>query len=317
MQYLKANLNQVVTILFFTALTLYFFYNQEALGELLSISWWVVVLLILLKTVRIFVTGLFTKYTMSAFNKRISVRETNYLSLLSSLGNFFGPILGGASIRAIYLKKKHDFEYSKFISTLYGFYIISFIAYALIGLVLLGYITYNQGQAQGSVAIALAFGGILIGNLALVVLPPNWLRRTFGSLNFIPKRLKRIATLMIDGWEVMRGNRKVLLKLTGLNFVVFGIVVVESTLLYGQFISHFTLESVILYTVLGTLSTLVSFTPGAIGIKEGIYLFAGSIIALSSEQILQIAAIDRSATFILLFITFTVIKFGRFDKKIS
>ena len=189
------------------------------------------------------------------------------------------------------------------------------MANALIGLALLGYMRINQGVVDGMGFVAMVFGVIFFGNLILIVVPPKWLKGIVNRIGVMPKRLRRIILMMSDGWETMRNNMPLLIKLTLLNFLVFGIVVIESSLLYGQFTQEFTIESVVLYAALGAMSTLVSFTPGAIGIKEGIFVFSSSIIALDSTQIIQMATIDRSATFILLFVTFVLIKITSLDKK--
>lgn len=316
--WIRKNLNQLVTILFFAALLVYFVNNKEALSGLLAVPWWIIGAQLLLKSVRIFVTGLFTKFTLAAFAKKVSVRETNYLSLLSSLGNFFGPILGGASIRALYLKKKHNFEYSRFISTLYGFYVVSFATNALLGILLLGYFFHTtSGEVRGFATVMTVLTVILAGNVALMLLPTSLMFGAIRRLKFLPDRLAKIITTMINGWDIIRTNRPLLVKLFFLNIAIAGIAAIESYLLYFALVEEFTIISVLLYTILGTFSVLVSFTPGAMGIKEGIYLFTSSIILLSSEQVLQMATIDRSATFILLFITFITVKISGLDKRFA
>jgi uncharacterized membrane protein YbhN (UPF0104 family) len=241
--------------------------------------------------------------------------EVNYLSLLSSIGNFFGPILGGASIRAVYLKKKHDFEYSKFISTLYGFYIVTFLTNALIGLLLVINYGMKVGGSTELWSVAAVFLFIFLANLALVAIPAKVLHKIVGLFKFLPKRLIKITDLMIGGWETIRVNHKLLFKLFLLNIAITSVIMVESTVLYYQFVDNWQLTSVLLYTILGTLSTLVSVTPGAVGVKEAIFLFSASVTVLAPEQILQMATVDRSATFLLLIISYAVVKLFSLKKK--
>ncbi len=315
MKFFKKNANLIITLLFFGLLGWYFINNREALSSLMEVPFWVVLLLLVMKGSRIFITGLFTKFTLDAFGKKMTYGEVNYLSLLSSIGNFFGPILGGASIRAVYLKKKHDFEYSKFISTLYGFYIVTFLTNALIGLLLVINYGMKVGGSTELWSVAAVFLFIFLANLALVAIPAKVLHNIVGLFKFLPKRLIKITDLMIGGWETIRVNHKLLFKLFLLNIAITSVIMVESTVLYYQFVDNWQLTSVLLYTILGTLSTLVSVTPGAVGVKEAIFLFSASVTVLAPEQILQMATVDRSATFLLLIISYAVVKLFSLKKK--
>jgi uncharacterized membrane protein YbhN (UPF0104 family) len=315
MKFFKKNANLIITLLFFGLLGWYFINNREALSSLMEVPFWVVLLLLVMKGSRIFITGLFTKFTLDAFGKKMTYGEVNYLSLLSSIGNFFGPILGGASIRAVYLKKKHDFEYSKFISTLYGFYIVTFLTNALIGLLLVINYGLKVGGSTELWSVAAVFLFIFLANLALVAIPAKVLHKIVGLFKFLPKRLIKITDLMIGGWETIRVNHKLLFKLFLLNIAITSVIMVESTVLYYQFVDNWQLTSVLLYTILGTLSTLVSVTPGAVGVKEAIFLFSASVTVLAPEQILQMATVDRSATFLLLIISYAVVKLFSLKKK--
>lgn len=313
----KTNFEILITLVFVSALAAYFLKNQNALKELASVSIFALLLLMILKASRIFANGLFTKFTLKTFNKDISIAETNLLSLLSSLGNFFGPILGGASIRAIYLKKKHNFLYSNFISTLYGYFAISFLSNTFIGLLLLIAYIGNNAADKNAVTILLVLLFIFFGSLMLIVTPTKYTTRFLEKQSFLPARLVRILNNFTEGWDKVRKDRKLLTKLILLNFATFFIAVVEAYILYKLFVHEFTLTSVFLYTLLGSLTVLINFTPGAIGVKEAVYLFSSSVIAIAPEQILQMAAIDRSATFVLLGSMFIITKALRLEKNVS
>jgi uncharacterized membrane protein YbhN (UPF0104 family) len=294
----------------------YFLFKRDELSQILDVSLYIVALLIILKVSRIFITGLFTKFTLAAFGSSMGLRETNYLSILSSIGNFFGPILGGASIRAIYLKKNYSFKYATFLATLYGFYLISFMVNSLLGLISLTYFYFYNGKVPGLFVIMFVFLGIYIVTSLMVLMPSALIRRVFTLFDFLPKKVLEVLKTMIDGWELIRGHKKLLIQLILLNVAVICIAIVETYILYGLFSSDFTFINIFLYTILGSLSVLISFTPGAIGIKEAVYLFSVNIVALTSAQVLQIAIIDRSATFLLLLATYILIKIFSIDKKI-
>lgn len=317
MKLIKLNINRIATLTILIVVILYFRNNTDALLGLLKIPIWTLLLLIILKTIRMFVNGLFTKYTVDGFGKKMSFKESNYLSVLTSMGNFFGPVLGGASIRAVHLKKYHDLNYSSFISTLYGFYVVSFATNSLIALIALGLFYQQSGVVRGYNLVLLTFLGIFTAMILLIVVPPRTAHAILARLRFIPQKITKNLNMMVDGWITIRKDRPLLLKLALLNIVVFFIATIESYLLYRLFVPSFSLSSVILYTAIGTLSLIVSFTPGAIGIKEAIYLFTIGVLSINATQLLQMATVDRSTAFILLLIMLTVLKVSGIDKRAS
>lgn len=311
----RLNFSNILTVLFIVVLIWYFFNNQDSLSELKNVPFWAILALTVSKAVRIFASGFFTLYTLRAFGKKISIRETNNLSLLTAIGNFFGPILGGAGIRAVYLKKYHDFNYSSFISTLYAYYLVSFLANSFFGLILMVYLISAQGFVRGTAVISLIFLGIFLACLAMIAIPEKYLRKIILRIKIIPPRLRNISNLVIDGWGVMRTNTRLLVELSLLNLVTFIISAITTYVLFVIFADQFTLVSVLMYTLLSTLALLINFTPGAIGIKEAIFIFSSGLIMLSTDQILQMAIVDRGTTFILLGILFLLSKL--FPKKYS
>jgi hypothetical protein len=70
MKFFKKNANLIITLLFFGLLGWYFINNREALSSLMEVPFWVVLLLLVMKGSRIFITGLFTKFTLDAFGKK-------------------------------------------------------------------------------------------------------------------------------------------------------------------------------------------------------------------------------------------------------
>ena len=304
----KLNFSNVLTALFIGILVWYFFNNQDSLYELKNIPLWAILALIVSKAVRIFASGFFTLYTLRAFGKKISIKETNNLSLLTAIGNFFGPVLGGAGIRAVYLKKYHEFNYSSFISTLYAYYLVSFLANSFFGLVLMAYLISSQGYIKGTTIITLVFLGIFLAYFGMIVIPEKYLRKIVHKIKILPPRLRNISNLVINGWGIMRTNKRLLTELSLLNLVTFLISAITTYVLFLIFADQFTMVSVLMYTLLSTLALLINFTPGAIGIKEAIFIFSSGLMMLSTDQILQMAIVDRGTTFILLGILFLLSK---------
>lgn len=300
-------ISNIFTLLFICFLVWYFYNNQEALNDLKAVPFWAFAGLMVSKTIRIFVSGLFTRFTLRSFGKDISIRQTNYLSLLSGIGNFFGPILGGAGIRAVYLKKNYDFNYSHFIATLYAYYVISFLTNSLFGTLMIGYYLLSRGGNFNSYFILGIFLAIFILCLALLVLPNKYIVKLY-NIKIIPVRIKKISKLAHEGWEEMRKDRKLLKDLSILNFLTLIISAFTTYILFDLFVPEYTVMSILFYTILSTLALLINVTPGGIGIKEALYVFSATILAVTPEQILQMSVVDRISTFLLLGVLFIISK---------
>jgi len=122
-KYIKTVLTIAILFLFL----LYVIKNPEILTSLQSLNPIFIVVVMLLFLIVFLLEGLFIKITLQAFDKKISIKESFYISTISRIGNYLLPMRAGAIFRATYLKNKYDFKYSKFLSTLYGYYIILFL----------------------------------------------------------------------------------------------------------------------------------------------------------------------------------------------
>lgn len=307
----------LITAAIFGLIVWYFINNQEAFDELLHIPVSLLVLLVVLKIVRIFNSGQFTKATIDAFNNKIPAKESFYIALISSMGNFFGPFLGGASVRAVYLKKKYKFSYTDFASTLSGFYFITFIVYSFLGLLALLAIQLQDGIY--STLLYLVFAAWFIGTVALAKVKSltGLLHKIEGKLGPFNKMLKQLNSVIV-GWRVLKDDKRLYRKLVWLTFIGFLISFAVSWVEFSAVNATKALAPLSLYVVLSALSLLLSITPSAIGVREAIFIFSSQLLGLSTQQVLQIALIDRAATFAVMGTSYMVIKsHGGFKKIVA
>jgi uncharacterized protein (TIRG00374 family) len=302
---LKNSLGRILAYGFLAFLVYYVATNPDLLKPLLEVSPIVIILIGLLKLILMLINGLFTKLTLEAFDISISQKESAYISLLSSLGNYFGPLLGGMGVRAAYLKQKYGFAITHFAGTIYGYYLVTFFTTALIGLISLWVINAQTGASSSVVTAALVAITSATGVLLIIRLPQNSQLSNKRYLGWIYRRLSQVN----EGWEKLLSHPGLIGRLLLLSLVVFliglGIVYLEFLAL-GLSVST---AALVLYAVLGSLSVLVSFTPGAIGIREAVYVFSAGVLALTNSQILQVAAIDRGTAVMVLLLSYVYLQF--------
>jgi uncharacterized membrane protein YbhN (UPF0104 family) len=302
----KKKIGNIIALTFLGFLVVYVWFNKDIFDSLSSIAIVALVLIIALKIITLIVNGLFTKITLEGFGKNIGHKESAYISLISTIGNYFGPFLGGVGLRAAYLKKKHNFALTHFAGTLYGYYLMSFFVSSVIGLIgiLFLYIFYDN------FSLLLVFGFLavilMVVALAIINIPNN---RTFNN-RYLTRLYKRLIQ-MSEGWGTLKSSPHLLFRLLGNNFLVIFVSILATFIEFYALNISITLPSLMLYSALGTLSLLVSFTPGAIGIKEAIFVFSSSTLMISSTDIIKVAVLDRGVTLLILVVSYGYLQFFR------
>lgn len=276
----------------------YFAFNVSKFELLLSINSWLLVLIAIINVISIILNGFFIKIVLVPFGKLIDAAEAVYVSLISSVANFFASTGAGMGFRAVYLKKKHNLPYSDFVTMLYGNYVIVFLVSSLVALLSLFVLRNNQ---SGSYFALLTVFGAIFGISLLVCfirVPKVSPAKYTGNkhLNVLAKTFVRIA----EGWNSIIANRQLLLKLIGLVTANFVSSVLTTKLIILSLHLDISLPALLLFSVLGSLSIFVNITPANLGVKEAIYLFSGQVIGFSAEEILSIALIDRGVMFVTL-----------------
>ncbi len=308
---MKKNLSKFITIGFLALFAIYALNNKDIFYGLKSVSI-ASILLITVGRLAVFVSnGLFTKWTAEAFTKKLTTGEGIYVGILSAAGNFFGPLLGGASIRAVYLKKVHKISYSHFTSMLMGYYLILFIINCLAALGSIALLPRTD-QTAGLVT----FFGVWLAVLLLLMVIKLPSRDRFARLEskkFWGKLVNTVFTIEY-GWHVLIRDKKLLLKMLALALATYLASLFISYVEFNAIGVSMSLPALGLYTAVVAISLLVSITPGAIGIREGLLLLVSSTIGVTNEQILQVAVIDRAVMFSLLFIMVGLTRSSRFKK---
>ncbi|MEX0748982.1 MAG: lysylphosphatidylglycerol synthase transmembrane domain-containing protein [Candidatus Saccharimonadales bacterium] len=311
---MKKRFGLVSTVFFIAIFFYYFINNREVFYELASVSALALVLISLLKVGKILNSSLYNIATVGAYGKKLPFWDSFYMSLLTTIGNYFGPLLGGAGIRAMYLKKKYKFAYTDFIATLSGFYIISFSVASLIGLLSLWHIQTQTGEYMP--ILYLLFGSLLTFTVFLALAPNK------KFLKLIPQNVKPLAGLtttldrVLDGWDLIRHNAKLFIRLSWLTLGGIMLAFFTSLVEFWALGIDLSIAPLFLYSTLSTVTLLVSITPGSIGIKEGIYIFTSDLLGITNAQVLQLAVIDRGVNYVVLFVLYLILRAPKLKQKI-
>ena len=277
---------------------IYFVLNISQFKLLLHIDPIFLVLIAVVDAFSIFINGLFTKIILRPFDKFISMKESFYVSLISSVGNFFAPAGAGLGFRAVYLKKQHDLSYGKYVSILSGNYILVFLVNSLVALLAL-YMLRGHDSARYA-TLVIIFGTIFVVSLLMTFIKTPHIKGERFKSHKLKSVISSFSTVM-QGWNHIISHKKLLGQLIVLTFVGLLINIVNNYLIIHTLKLHITLAPLLLLSVLGSLSLFINITPANLGVKEAIYLFSSSVIGFSTPQILSIALVDRVVLFSVLF----------------
>lgn len=295
---LKKYISPILTIVVLILFGAYLYNNPQIISQLALVNWIYIVIIMFIYLFVFFLEGIFVLISLKIFNKEILIKESFFLSIVSRIGNYLLPMRAGAIFRATYLKKKYNFEYTKFLSTLYGYYIIFFLLNSFIGVSVL-IIRYLDIKVL-SISLLLFFSSIILAMLFLIFVRVSWSKYIKSDRGLISKILSMIDKF-VKGWTlIVRDKRHFLMLL----LIALGNILLNILIVYIEFISvgkTIDFVGVVIYTCISGLSLLISITPGSLGIREAAFLITSQSIGITENEVMQLAFLDRGIMFVLLF----------------
>ena len=284
----RRHLINVLGVFVVASLILYLNSNRNALESLKNIRWQQITWIIVLDTTSFLIGSLQNQSLINRFDLRVGFLDC---FLLQYGNNFLNKILptigGGAAFRAIYLKKKYQFPYSQFVSTVAGLYVISFFSVAIIGIACLWiiYIQYNQFN----LIILMAFISTLLPCLFIIIFSPQMPQ---GNNKFL-KLLKSI----IEGWNVIKQEPRNIFVYAIFSIVILLLSALQTLISYQALGVKTDIVSMLFLSTLGIILALLNFTPDGIGIKEGIYIFSASLVQIPGNILVLGSLVLRGISF--------------------
>lgn len=248
-----------------------------------------IVLIVFLQVIFLMNNGLMLKWFLTPFNINLKIKEWFGLSCITSFANYFIPSIGGATSRAVYLKKKYQFSYSSFIGNLYGNYIMIFFVNSLVAII--SFLLLKKLYGYWNVPILLIYAGIFLTSLFFIIFHINPQKIKFSE------KIRKV----VEGWENVRKNKPLLLKiiLIGLiNIITSSLIFFFEFRIFGVDINFLTS---IIIAVTSMLAIFVNITPGALGIKESLITLISVTLAIPLSTSIAVSLIDRVIGLIVIF----------------
>ncbi len=250
------------------------------------------------------------------FDKKVGLGECFDFTIKTSIANLLVPFKGGAFARAIYFKEKYQLSYSKFSAILGSSYLIAIAVLSVLGLFSL--IIIKPTFSIEIIVLTAFFLALEVMSLVVIFFKINI---KFENLKFIPSFFKKplvIFDQLISAWnQISKEYRNVglITILTTLNVLLIILITKIEFVALGIDIQFVYL---VLYSVLSTFAVIFAFTPSALGIREAVLYIFSTTILISSQDILNIAVIDRAILFLFLLLVFVITKTSeKFAKNVN
>ncbi len=279
----------VLTLVAVVLLGLFLWNQKDELRKAFETSWEYFVLLIVLNIVGQFVNA--TEYWMLYRAGGAELDWTGNMSAYNAgqLGNYL-PLQAGSVYRLHFMKQIYNISYPRSITTYAQNLVITVAAGGVCGLIGVFATALTTGESFSWVMFGVS-AGMCASALVFAFVP-------LPHANWLPGKVKHWWRDFHTGWELVRRNPRSALQ----------VLAVESgrmLLMAARIAVAFKLLGVeapfVLYLVLApvaSVSTMLAFTPGALGIREA--AVAGAALAMGFELPtgLLAASVDRGAAII-------------------
>jgi len=267
---------------------IYFYFNGEVFSEIKKIHPLYAIPIALLGAFSLYINGLFFKTLAKPFG--VDVKEYFWLSVSGSFFNMITPFSGGSAVRAVYMKKKHNLNYSIFLATLFGNYIVVLMTSSFVA-----FMTFVAIYLQNKIfnlALSIIFAVIFIGTAILITAP----HLHFKHENFITSKINKI----MEGWHLITRHKSMIPKLVVLTLCnLFAYSLINKFAFAGLGIDiNFT--QAMYMAVVSSLAVFINITPSSIGVTEFLYLYSGTIMGASPGISLIVALVIRALNTLLL-----------------
>lgn len=271
---IKKVLVYIVQIVIVGLLSWFLYQNRDLFALLQNVRWQHILGIVILDTL-IYVANSYINYSMlTRLDPKVTFTDSLMLQYVNSLLNKILPTIGGgAAFRAYYLKKKYQFPYTQFASTVTGLYVVSFSTTSIIGILCL-IIIYLEYQVFNWL-IFMAFVGILIFTLAVILFPVK--------VPASSHRLLRILKNTVDSWNIIKREPKIVLGYMILTLIILLLSTAYTYLGYSALGVEPSLIPMVYLSTLGIIMAFLNFTPDGIGVKEGIYVFSQNLVRIPQD----------------------------------
>ena len=230
------------------------------------------------------------KFLLEVFNIHAPFVEWFGLTVSNTMLGYWVPARGGVAIRALYLKKKYSISFTAQVSLTTGASLICMVLASLAALLLL---SLNM-MIYGVWLSRMFYTVLVVFLLLLFIIALFSAARPAFFFRVRNRKLRKLTANFLRGLHCFRQNGKPVYKFAAAHIV--------SIVLFGLrlFLASRALQvpirplQALIIQALTDFSTVLSLTPGNLGVREGIIVFIATRFGIPAESALLSAALDRA-----------------------
>lgn len=285
-------LSVFILVVIIAIAVIYFAKNVQEFKQLKLENFWLLIPIGIIFLVNYFLIGLTNVYLLQPMKVHLRIFEGFQLAIVNGFYNLITPLRGGMAVKAVYLKKKHNFPYTNFLASVAASYILIFLVAGLIGLFSSYFIYASTNSLNWLIFVIFSLTTIIM--LGVVIFSPKFPETRYLWLS----RFIRI----LNGWHLIRKERKTVLFISLLSLVQLLLGALGTYLSFRVFGLEIPYISALFLVAIGSLGIIIALTPAGLGIQEAIIVFSALAIGISAAESLPVALLGRAVSLIVLFI---------------
>ncbi len=246
--------------------------------------------------------GLQLKILTDHYNLDLNFLQCFGLSRMATFINLWTPVGGGASFKAIYLKKFYNLNYSSYIASMGIVNVIHILVNSLGAMILLLF----TGK-RIAMFLFLTAGLCSLGTLSFFLAGHK-----MGKY-LIP--LIRYFKNIFEAWEDIRRDRVTIMKLITLSFFIFLLSTIGIYFLFRAFSSDLSLPASGTIAAFTAITGVINLIPGNFGIREAVIIMISGIYGIQVNESIHAAALGRILSVIWTFLLAPLFKCNISEKK--
>ena len=289
------NIKLALYLLTIAGIAVFLYFRKDDLAKIIELSFVDFILLLVVGLVSQFINALLFRNNIKIFGLDLPFLEWFGLTITNTMYNYLLPARGGLAIRAVYLKKCYDFNYSHYISFTAGVFLLNLIIASFIAIISSIYLLLTN-KLQSLLILVAALSVFVILLIAVFII----FRIDSGTLrheNRITSVLKKISSGIN---QFQHHKTKIIILAIIQTIFIFSL----SLRLYVAYqIIGIQVDFIILILINSfvAFSMIISITPGNLGIKEGLIGISSSLLLISTETAILGAIIDRVMAILIIF----------------
>jgi len=283
---MKRLFNLLVLTIFIFFLISHFNENKEFINFFYKINVWYIFAFIGLAAMSFVFRSFINIFIFKSLDVNIQINEAFELVIKNTIGNLLGPLKAGTGHNLHYMYKKYNLSPTLYISSNTAFaFLLLFINFLLLLIVSLTFDNlFNLSNFQTVTIIILS---VLISIIVLKIFVKQ-------KENIDIKILKNF----VIGFLSLFKNKVLFIKITitAIFYSFFNVAVMYFSFIMFEFGIKF--KNTLLYTALGSFTSIVKLTPGNIGFYEFFMISSSRFHGIQTNEILTSSIFLRSINYV-------------------